>query len=491
MVTLLVVFVGVSFWLFAFAYHCLTRSNFELYAAELAAKGELIEVDALRPPPIENTEDDVAAAPVFADFIDRSLADPDADGEDDPVWGELNPMAVPGFLTRNVQRRDNRVRYLTSPALSHGFESPDDAAAARAYLDHGETRSDVLNEIREALARPRADFHVPYGDFSVPFPGLSNFGSTGKFLHSHGQAALLTGRSELARSNAIAMLRLSRHVCSQATLLHVLIGIAVHDLAISLIREGLATGKWSEADLVALGAELESQWIEEAYISAVRMERASAIVSLKRLPKETDSIFDPLADWIRFLHHIPDLRNGWYFDNMEHYCRTLQESVLEDDKGVSLTTRFGIPLRDIPAILPAGRGPRDQFRFHMETFRHGLAESGFAAFTGIRINALRSRVFRDHARIAVALALHRTRNGQFPANLNSLIFPDTAPLPLDPFTGATYRYRALGLADYLLYSPGPNSRDDGGLIRYDHKKGDWVWRLHLPDDFDFDAYRGR
>jgi len=313
----------------------------------------------------------------------------------------------------------------------------------------------------------------------------------GKFLHSHGQAALLTGRSDLARSNAIALLRLSRHVSSQATLINILIGITVHDLAISLIHEGLSAGKWSEADLIALGAELESQWIEEAYISAVRMERASAIVSLKRLPKETDSIFDPLADWIRFLHHIPDLRNGWYFDNMEHYCRTLQESVLEDDKGVSLTTRFGIPLRDIPAILPAGRGPRDQFRFHMETFRHGLAESGFAAFTGIRINALRSRVFRDHARIAVALALHRTRNGQFPANLNSLIFPDTAPLPLDPFTGATYRYRALGLADYLLYSPGPNSRDDGGLIRYDHKKGDWVWRLHLPDDFDFDAYRGR
>ncbi len=134
---------------------------------------------------------------------------------------------------------------------------------------------------------------------------------------------------------------------------------------------------------------------------------------------------------------------------------------------------------------------RDQFRFHMETFRHGLAESGFAAFTGIRINALRSRVFRDHARIAVALALHRTRNGQFPANLDSLIFPDNAPLPLDPFTGATYRYRPLGLADYLLYSPGPNSRDDGGLLRYDHKKGDWVWRLHLPDDFDFDEYRQR
>jgi hypothetical protein len=480
-----------AFWLFAFSYHRLAKSNFEAYDAELAARGESLEVDALRPPPIENPEEDVAAAPVFAGLLERCLADPGAETEDDPVWGELGPLAVPGFSSQNVQRPDKRVRYLTYPALSHGFDSPDEAAAAEVYLDHGKAHAEALNEIREALARPRADFKAPYGDFTAIFPGLNHFGGTGKFLHSHGQAALLLGQSALARSDVIAMLRLSRHVSSQATLIHLLIGIAVHDLAIPLIQEGLDKGDWSEADLFAFEGELESEWIEEAFLSAVRMERAGAIVSPEPDLGETESFAEPLPTWIRILHCVPDLRKGWQYDNMEHYCRSLQESVLEDDKGVRLTTRLATPLRDLPMILPAGSDPRDQFRFLVEAYRHGFAEAGFGAFTGIRMSALRSRVYRDHARIAVSLALHRNRHGQYPTNLEALSFSENAPLPLDPFTGVGYIYRPLDGEDYLLYSPGPDSRDDGGLIRYDYKKGDWVWRLHLPEDFDFEAYRGR
>lgn len=488
----LVVFFVAAFWLFAFAYHRLAKSNFEAYAAELAARGESLEVDDLRPPPIENPEDDVAAAPVFAEFLDRCLADPNADLKDDPVWGELNPLAVPGFSTQNVQRSDEQVRYLTYPLLSHGFDSPDEAAAAKAYLDHGKAHAEALNEIREALARPRADFRTPYGDFTAIPPGMNHFGVTGKFLHSHGQAALFIERSDLARADAIAMLRLSKHVGSQATLMHVLVGIIPHDRAISLIQEGLAAGRWSESDLIALGVELDSPWIDDSFLSAVRMERATAIATFKRAQRVPEkSVMESVDRWIRYLHFHPDVRKGWYFDQMEHYCRSLQESVLEDDKGVRLTTRLATPLRDLPMITPAGSDPRDQFRFYVETFRHGFAEAGFAAFTGVRMKALRSRVYGDHARIAVALALHRNRHGQYPTTLESLSFPDGAPLPLDPFTGVDYIYRPLDEADYLLYSPGPDGHDDGGLIRYQHHKGDWIWRLHLPDDFDFEAYRER
>lgn len=488
MATILVVFFGVLFWLFTFAYHRFARSNFDAYAAELVAKGESLEVDALRPPPIENPQDDVAAAPVFAGLLDRCLADTETNGDDDPVWGELDPEAIPGFTTKNVQRPDKRVRYLTNPALSHGFDSPDEAAAARMYLAHGEAHSDLLKEIREALARPRADFKPPYGDFTASFPGLNNFTVTGKFLHSHGQAALLLGQNDLAKSDVIAMLHLSRHLGTQATLIHLLIGITVHDLAISLIHEGLAKGKWGEADLLAFEDALESKWIEEAFLTAVRMERASAIVSPEPDPSEAESFMEPLPTWIRILNYIPDVRKGWCFDNMEHNCRRLQESILEDDKGERLTTRLAIPLGDLPEISPPRGDLRDRFRFHLETFRHGFAEAGFAAFTGMRMKALRSRVFRDQARIAVALDLHRGRHDGFPTNLEALVFPDTAPLPLDPFTGASYVFRPLDKADYLLYSPGPDSSDDGGLIRYNHNKGDWVWRLNLPDDFDFEEY---
>lgn len=486
-------FVAVVFclWLITFAYHRVAKANFEAHVAELAAKGESLEVDDLRPPPIENPEDDVGAAPVFAEFLARCRANPKADAGNDPVWGELDLKAVPGYSVDRVQRDENQVRYLTHPPLSQGFDPPDEEAAARAILAHGEVHAAILTEIREALIRPRADFNVPYGDFAAPHPGLTGFNSAGKFLNRQGRAALLLGRVELAKSNSIAMLRFSRHLGSGATVIHGLVGNTMQSFAIFVVHEGLVTGKWREEDLVAIAEELEPRWAEAAFLSAIRMERATAQEFWERAKKEPKMWSTWGDEGVRLFLHLPELRKGWYFDNLEHYNRTMQESFLEDADGRIKTKRISIPLREIPTIHPSGSDVRDQFRFQVETFRHGFAESAFAVFSGIQIKVLRSQVFQDHALIAIALALHQRKHATFPATLDSLTLPSGAPLPLDPFTGAAYVYRPEGDNDYLLYSPGPNGLDDGGLIRHRYEDGDWVWRLHLPEDFDYDAYRGR
>jgi hypothetical protein len=122
-------------------------------------------------------------------------------------------------------------------------------------------------------------------------------------------------------------------------------------------------------------------------------------------------------------------------------------------------------------------------------FRRGFSDTIFSAYASSRIATLRSQVFQDHALVAISLALHQRKNGRLPATLDGLTLPSGAPLPLDPFTGVNYLYRPEGETDYLLYSPGPNGLDEGGLIRHRYEDGDWVWRLHLPDDFDYDAYR--
>ncbi|GEM_PF-1578811 len=332
-VILLFGFVGVSFWLFPFAYHRLAKESFENYVAELAAKGESLEVDDLRPPPVGNPKDNVTEAPVFADFLARCRADPEVFGKGDPVWGALDPSAVPGFSVDHIRGEKNQVRYLTYPALSQGFDPPDELAAARAILAHGETHAATLDEIRGALARPGADFQVTYGDFTAGFPELNTFNSFGKLLHRQGRAALLLGRNDLAKANAIALLRFSRHFGNQATLIHGLIGIVLSDFAIALIHEGLAGGKWSDPDLNAFAGELEERWMETAFLRALRMERVGMLDSFERSVKEHElpDAFTPR--WVRALLRIPDLRKGWLYDTMEFYSRTMQESVLEDDRG--------------------------------------------------------------------------------------------------------------------------------------------------------------
>jgi hypothetical protein len=65
------------------------------------------------------------------------------------------------------------------------------------------------------------------------------------------------------------------------------------------------------------------------------------------------------------------------------------------------------------------------------------------------------------ARFAVALAGYRHEQGRFPSNLAALAPQYLAEVPKDPFTGADFVYKPA--ADgYLLYSVGPNCKDDGG-----------------------------
>jgi hypothetical protein len=63
--------------------------------------------------------------------------------------------------------------------------------------------------------------------------------------------------------------------------------------------------------------------------------------------------------------------------------------------------------------------------------------------------------------LAFALAEYRRDRGRYPAKLKKLVRRYISPLPLDRFSGADFRYRLQGKG-YLLYSVGPNGRDDGG-----------------------------
>lgn len=475
-------------WLITFVYHRVAKANFEAHVAELVAKGESLEVDDLRPTPIENPEDDVGAAPVFADFLARCRANPKADAGDDPVWGKLDIALVPGYSSDHFRPEENQVSYLICSPLSQGFDPPDEEAAARAILAYCEANAATLDAIREAVSRPAADFRVAYGDITEFYPEILPYTKTCNLLHLQGRAALLLGQPGLARSNALALLRFSRHVGSHSNLFFGAIGGALNHFAITLIHEGLATGKWTDEDLNVLAGELESRWMEAAFLRAVRMERAVMMKTLDGFSRKPAAWNGDEAWWIQPLLQVPDLRQAFVFDNGEFYCRVLDEAMLTNGSGESSTLRIATPFLPMPELTAAGSSWGEKFRYRVKYFRQGFADTMFSAYASSRVAALRSQVAQDLALIAVALALHQRQHGSFPATLDGLTLPSGAPLPLDPFTGVGYVYRAEGENDYLLYSPGPNSLDEGGLIRHDREDGDWVWRLRLPDDFDFDAY---
>ncbi len=489
LIVVLVVFA--AFWGATFAYHRIAKARYESYIAELAAKGESLEVDDLRPPSIENPEDDVAKAPVFAEFLERCRADPDAEWEEDPVWGVLDLEKIEGSSKKNFTSNGKMVRYISAVPLSSHFDSVDEMDAARRILEYGDSHSSLFAGIREALARPEADFHVVYEDLLAPLPGLNGCVGLSAFLDRQGRAALLLDRSDLAKENVVTLLHLSRHVRKQRLLIHGLVAHAAHGFALSVIREGLADRRWSESDLDFFSTELERQEIEESLLASIRVERAMAMDIFGRARYDRELWKQPMEVFHReWIYWFPELRKGLCYDNMEFCSRFIQENVLEDVAGRKLSNNINVPIRKYAPPTPTGIGWFDRIRDSVRTFRYESAETSFNVHDHVQITFLQSKVYNDLARIAVSIELHRLHLGNIPSTLEIVTLANGDPLPLDPITGANYVYRVEAQGDYVLYSPGPNGVDEGGMIRLDREDGDWGWRLRLPADFDYDAYRG-
>ena len=62
--------------------------------------------------------------------------------------------------------------------------------------------------------------------------------------------------------------------------------------------------------------------------------------------------------------------------------------------------------------------------------------------------------------IALKIRGYRLRHGSLPASLDPLGIDSS--LLIDPYTGGRFLYKPQG-ADYLLYSVGPDLKDDGGV----------------------------
>jgi hypothetical protein len=86
---------------------------------------------------------------------------------------------------------------------------------------------------------------------------------------------------------------------------------------------------------------------------------------------------------------------------------------------------------------------------------------------------------------AIALKRFELKNGNYPLDLNSLVPEFLAAVPADPVDGKPLRYCLKPDETFLLYSIGPDGKDDGGdasltdgLTHYywlDLRARDWVW----------------
>jgi hypothetical protein len=95
---------------------------------------------------------------------------------------------------------------------------------------------------------------------------------------------------------------------------------------------------------------------------------------------------------------------------------------------------------------------------------------------------VRSETRRDQTLIALALAEHKRETGNYPETLSELAPKYLEKIPDDAFTGQPLKYQRQE-AGYLLYSLGPNGKDDKGQDRNaNNDADDWAIRVPIPPE---------
>ena len=91
-----------------------------------------------------------------------------------------------------------------------------------------------------------------------------------------------------------------------------------------------------------------------------------------------------------------------------------------------------------------------------------LAQNGPQYIYDYIYDCIYAQVLVNQARIACALERQRIAHGSYPDSLDAVRFADGKPLPPDPMDGKPMRYRKTTDGRYVLWSIGPDGKDDGG-----------------------------
>lgn len=344
-----------------------------------------------------------------------------------------------------------------------------------------------LSLILEGTQRPR--FYAPMiampGDrdeamvISVLLPVLQELREAARLLKCRAMLRLQEGETDAAWQDLFACHRLGRLAAEDPTLIGALVGIAIDSVAIQGDSWIVAEGNLSEAagqkilddlqSLEAMPPMVECLETAErfAFLDAV-CAVASGRVSLSDLSGEGTgeppgwlmrTAASILVDWDAILRK----GNRWYdrfvaAANLPNYQQR-REAYAEIEADLRNAAGSVRDARNLWAVVVAPRAT--------------VSEQLGNVFVSLLLPALSAAMEAEGRSVAMsrmnevsfALATYWAKHQQYPATLADLEEDLGRQVPLDPFSGEAFRYRREG-AGFVIYSVGPNLRDDNGKVYY-------------------------
>jgi hypothetical protein len=338
----------------------------------------------------------------------------------------------------------------------------------------------AIEELRQAVARPLSRFPLNY-DSEFPadilLPHLASLKYCSQMLQLRSVAELQNGQSGQALADVKLMLRLMDSVHTEPFLISHLVRIAMLNLTLQPVWEGLQDHNWSDAQLVELNQELAKLDFLADYEFSIRGERVLSFANIEYIRRTRNlnafaDVDNASTGTAKFVFHL--IPSSVFYQNELVIARAHQE--------------WFLPIVEVaqhrvsPATAGLATTNLDEIASHWSP-NTIIARMMLPAIVSCAKKYACAQSAVDMARVAGALERCRLAQGTYPETLDTLAPRFIETLPPDVIGGQPLKYHRLDNGRFALYSVGWNGTDDGGTVvlrqfsktTIDVEKGDWVW----------------
>lgn len=459
------------------------KRAWENYRREWEAKGENFDWRAYVPPPGPADRNFFTTA-IFSNLLkaDTTLATWYSDGSDPQIQPGSGSWAMGTRL--DLRAWQSYYRNPANPDVVGEFpRAPQPQTPAADILLALSKYDSKIGALRQAIRLPDARIPLNYeeGFNAIPLQYYSTLKRCYQVLYLRAIAELADGRKAQALDDVNLLLRLDESIRNSPFLIAHLVRLALANLMLQPIWEGLAAHQWSDEQLATLDAGLVKLDYLADYQLAMRGERAFAIQAFEnqRLTRQTIEFHEDLGSGksgyvTNSLYWLPA---AFFYQNELSRARLVQQWIL--------------PLTDTNTHMVSPKLFRDT-----DAAVHAMAKyySPYSIMSLMVLPALDKSVVKfayaqasmDLARVGCALERYRLAHGDYPPSLAALTPQFLKTVPPDVINGQPLHYHRTADGLFILYSVGWNERDDGGQIstnkngQLDRNQGDWVWRYPAP-----------
>jgi hypothetical protein len=495
------------------------KHDWEKFKREWEAKGEKFDFKDFVPPPVPDDQN-FAMAPIWVESIKATLGpknslklfgnyaengrtnftdrlalniyrNNDWNGGTNGYWARETMTDLKSWQNyyRAVQTNRN-----STIATNEFSVAPQPQTPAQDVLLALSKYDPAIEELRQASELPYSRFPLNYDDedpWEVLLPHLAALKRISQVLQLRAIAELQNNESKKAAADVKLSFHMIESIRSEPFLISDLVRIAICDITLQPIYEGLAERRWSDEQLVALDAELAKLNFLSDYQLSMRGERAMTCATIDYISKkqsyqryqalmgevqnnESVTFSGPLKNTAKAVG-IYLMPAGWFEQN--------KLFIAQGEQG--WMTGWVFPEEHLVSPQKFRQVGSAQDKIYSRPVKpwNFLAKEFFPALGAAGRKASREQLSVDLARTAIALERFRIAHGNFPESLDALEPQLVAQVSHDVIGGQPLHYRRTDDGQFVLYSVGWNEKDDGGITGHrnggsapDFDSGDWVWR---------------